>query len=62
VNPGVVNTITLGIADTSDSILGSAVFIQAGSFTTTTSPEPASFALVSGGLLALAGLLRRGRA
>jgi len=49
VTPGVNNTIRLAIADTADSILDSAVFIQAGSFTSgdpdlivskTDSPDP----------------------
>ena len=51
VNPGVINTIRLAIADTQDSIFDSAVFIQAGSFnstapdltvTKTDSPDPVS--------------------
>jgi hypothetical protein len=33
VNPGVTNVLKLGIADTSDAILDSAVFLRAGSFT-----------------------------
>ncbi|NJK59059.1 MAG: DUF11 domain-containing protein [Oscillatoriales cyanobacterium SM2_1_8] len=35
VNPGVVNTIVLAIADTSDGIFDSAVFLQASSFSST---------------------------
>lgn len=61
VNPNVVNTFTLAIADTSDSILDSAVFIQAGSVSTVpigNSPEPASIGLMSAGLLGLGCLSR----
>ena len=51
VNAGQVNTITLAVADALDEVLDSAVFIQAGSLTTT-SPTPAPPAL----LLLLTGL------
>ena len=60
VNPGVVNTISLGIADTSDAVLDSAVFIEGGTFsvvppTPSATPEPTPIALVGIGLLGAAG-------
>jgi hypothetical protein len=61
VTAGVVNTITLSIADASDRFLDSAVFIGAESFTseqrdvTQTVPEPSSLMLLGAGL-ALAAL------
>jgi hypothetical protein len=59
VNANVVNSITLGIADASDSILDSAVFIQAGSITTTPTPEPATFGLIGSALIGLGVFGRR---
>ena len=52
--------IKLVIADTSDPLLDSAVFIQAGSFSATNAavPEPCTFALLAGGLL-LGNLVKR---
>ena len=68
VTPGVENTLVLGIADTSDSILDSAVFIAGGSLqvcggpgqppcgggTTPSVPEPTSLLLFTVGLVGLA--------
>ena len=62
VNAGMVNSIMLGIADTNDPYLDSAVFIQAGTFTTnpgSSAPEPATFSLIGAGLLGLAIARRR---
>jgi hypothetical protein len=59
--PG-VNHIKLAIADTSDNILDSAVFIAGASFTNQlppTVPEPATLALIGVGLLAAARARRR---
>jgi hypothetical protein len=55
VNPGVVNTIVLGVADALDHSLDSAVFIQAGSLSTAPPgvPVPSSLLL---GMIALSAL------
>jgi hypothetical protein len=60
VNPNVVNTITLSVADALDHVLDSAVFIQAGSLstspttpTTPATPVPSSLILAMFGLAAL---------
>jgi hypothetical protein len=59
VNAGQVNTIVLGVADALDHVLDSAVFIQAGSLSTTApaaptgAPVPASLILVLIGVAAL---------
>lgn len=61
VNAGQVNTITLGVADALDHVLDSAVFIQAGSLSTTppvtpvATPAPPTLSLVMLGL-AVVGL------
>jgi len=65
VNAGQVNTITLGVADALDHVLDSAVFIQAGSLSTTPPPSvpvPPTLSLVMLGLAAVGlyvGLRRR---
>lgn len=61
--PG-THTIKLAIADTGDSVLDSAVFIKAGSFSDTqepngTVPEPTTVILLGTGLLAMAGIRRK---
>jgi hypothetical protein len=60
VNPNVVNTITLSVADALDHVLDTAVFIQAGSLSTTpttpttpATPVPSSLILAMFGLAAL---------
>lgn len=65
VNVGVSNTITLGVADALDTVLDSAVFIQAGTFSveppTPVVPEPATMGLLGCSLAAFGGIaaLRR---
>lgn len=59
VTPGVVNTITLSVADAIDHVLDSAVFIQAGSLSTTSPTTPATPAPPSL-ILALFGLAAGG--
>lgn len=58
-----LNTISIQIADVGDSVWDSAVFIQAGSFSSSNPvvPEPNSILLLGTGLVGLAGLLRRRR-
>ena len=58
--PGVVNTITLAVADALDNVLDSAVFIQAGSLSTTAPTGPATAVgapALSPGILAGLGLM-----
>lgn len=72
VNPGVVNTLVLAIADSLDSVLDSAVFIKGGSFTVCGGPgqppcnpqlvpEPGMIGLAGMGLLMAGRLARRRR-
>lgn len=59
VDPTAVHTISLKIGDASDSVLDSAVLIQGGTFGTVNPvPEPATFVLMGGALIAVAGLRR----
>jgi hypothetical protein len=60
VNAGQVNSISIGVADAMDSFGDSAVLLAAGSVSAV--PEPASWALMLGGLAACSGWLRRHRA
>ncbi len=50
--PG-AHTLRFAIADTSDSVLDSAVFIQGGSFSTTMTPVPEPSTILAGALLAI---------
>lgn len=59
VNPGQVNTLAIGIADTLDTVGDSAVLLAAGSVSAV--PEPGTWALLLGGLAAVAGVARRRR-
>jgi hypothetical protein len=65
VNPGVPNTIRLSIADASDHVYDSAVFLQAGGFVPepppSTVPEPSALLLTTAVVLALTPLARRVR-
>ena len=57
VNPGQVNTITLAVADALDHVLDSAVFIQAGSLSTTPPSPTASVPALSIPALLVLGLI-----
>jgi hypothetical protein len=62
-NPG-TNTISLKIADTTDSILDSGVFLKGGSFVAAPPPppavpEPSTLVMLGTGVLGLAGSLKR---
>ncbi len=62
VTPGVENTIEFAIADANDSANDSAVLLQAGSLSTespSSTPEPATYALIGAGLIAFALVRRR---
>ena len=60
VNPGQVNTLSIGIADTLDTMGDSAVLLAAGSVAAV--PEPGTWALMLGGVAALGVAARRRRA
>ncbi len=60
VKPGEVNHIKLAVADTSDSILDSAVFIRGSSFTDVPPPPPTAVPLPAGVWMGLSGFAGMG--
>ncbi|MEZ5354347.1 MAG: choice-of-anchor L domain-containing protein [Bryobacteraceae bacterium] len=58
-NPGVTNTLVIRIEDATDGSLDSGVFLRAASVPRNPVPEPATYALLGAGLLAIAAFRRK---